>query len=277
MQMRSGITSGALMLLLFIALPAFAHPPVSVVVDAQGNAYYSDLTHVWKVAPNGTKSIAVRNVHTHELYMDARGNLYGEHLWYEGDATKKWGHFVWRRGADGKVVAITHRREGFLTDMSFVRDAAGNMYMADTSRRNVLRRAPNGTVTTIARGLGRIGWMTAAADGTVFLIDETDVVRIRASRADRIASKITRTSLLRPTADRHALMGLWLDRAGNVYVADAAQGRVQRISTDGRVTIVARSSQPWMPTGGTFAANGDLLLLEASLTNDVRLRRIRLQ
>ena len=29
--------------------------------------------------------MAVPNVHTHGLALDARDNLYGEHLWYEGD------------------------------------------------------------------------------------------------------------------------------------------------------------------------------------------------
>jgi hypothetical protein len=60
-----------------VAAVAVAHPPVSVVLDAQGNAYYSDLDQVWKVAPDGTKTVAVPHVHTHELYLDAQGNLYG--------------------------------------------------------------------------------------------------------------------------------------------------------------------------------------------------------
>jgi hypothetical protein len=38
--------------------------------------------------------------------------------------------------------------------------------------------------------------------------------------------------------------------------------------------VFAKSSQPWTPSGGAFAANGDLLLLEVTMTNSVRLRRI---
>jgi hypothetical protein len=264
-----------MLLLLATALPLFAHPPVSVAVDAQGNAYYSDLTHVWKVAPNGTRSIAVRNVHTHELYLDARGNLYGEHLWYEGDATKRWGHFVWRRGSDGKVVAITNRRTGFLRDMSFVRDAAGNMYMADDARKRVLKRTPAGVESTVASGLTAIHWMTVSPAGTVYLVDGGDVVRIRGNRVERIARNMATTSLTRPHIDeQHALMGLWLDRFENLYVADAARGQVKKIGADGKTSVFAKSSQPWTPSGGAFAANGDLLLLEVTMTNSVRLRRI---
>jgi hypothetical protein len=276
MQMRLAITRSGLLWALLVAVPMFAHPSVSVVIDAQGNAYYSDLERVWKLAPDGTKTVAVPNVHTHELFLDARGNLYGEHLWYEGDATKKWGHYVWRRGPDGRVVGIMNRREGFLTEMSFVRDAAGNMYMADESRKSVLKRTPRGVVSTIARGFTAIHWMTVSPAGTLYFTDGLDVVRIRGGRIERILRNATKTSLTRPRiSEHHALMGLWLDRAENLYLADAAQGEVKKITPQGRVSTFAKSSQPWTPTGGAFAANGDLLLLEATMTNQVRVRRVK--
>ena len=82
-------------ILLFLAivlravLPVQAHPGVGIVQDSAGNIYYTDLKQVWKLAPDGKKSVAVPNVHTHELCLDGEDNLFGEHLWYEGDATKK--------------------------------------------------------------------------------------------------------------------------------------------------------------------------------------------
>jgi hypothetical protein len=41
------------------------------------------------------------------------------------------------------------------------------------------------------------------------------------------------------------------------------------------VSVHAGATFLWTPTGGAFAANGDLWLLEASVTNDVRVRRVR--
>ena len=93
-----------------------------------GQRVYPDLTHVWKRAPNGTRSIAVRNVHTHELYLDAADNLYGEHFWCEGDATKKWGPYQWCLRATGRLVKISPDTEGFLRDYGFARDAQSVMY-----------------------------------------------------------------------------------------------------------------------------------------------------
>jgi hypothetical protein len=258
------------------ALPLVAHPPVTVVVDARGNAYYSDLKQVWKVAPDGTKTVAVPNVHTHELYLDAHGNLFGEHLWYEGEQTDKWGHYVWRRGTDGKIVKVIPDRAGFLENYSFVRDTAGNMYFADRDRKRVQKRAANGTTTVVASNLKNIRWMTAAHDGTVHLIDRTDLVRITPQGAATVvARELARPSLFGlHIGPQHSVMGLWTDRARNVYAAVYEEDIVKRIAPDGKVTVAARSSGMWSPVGGAFAPNGDLLLLEWSTANQARLRRI---
>jgi hypothetical protein len=273
------------MLLGFVAVlgaaSAFGHPPVSVVVDARGNAYYSDLDQVWRLAPDGTKTVAVPNVHTHELFLDAQGNLYGEHVWYNGDATKTWGHYVWRRAPDGKVSYVIPRRPGFLQNYGFVRDAAGNMYFAfgAEARHEVRKRAPNGAVSVVARGLGDIRWLHATPAGTLYVVDGVDVVRVaRDGKVTRLARGLSSTSATRPLVSiRHAVMGIWTDRAENVYVADFAHGAVKRITPRAKVTVVAQSPLPWGPTGGTFTATGDLLLLEASATNQVRVRRVAMK
>ena len=77
-------------------LPSLSHPGIGIVMDSHGNVFYTDLEHVWKISRDGKKSIAVHTVHTHELYIDSADNLYGEHLWYNGEATNTWGHRVWR-------------------------------------------------------------------------------------------------------------------------------------------------------------------------------------
>lgn len=257
------------------ALAAAAHPPVSVVVDAQGNAYYSDLARVWKVAPNGAKSVAVDGVHTHELYLDAQGNLYGEHLWYEGERTDKWGHYVWRRSPDGRVVKVIPNREGFLENYSFVRDAAGNMYFANDDRKHVRKRLPDGRITVIARGFRNIRWMTATPNGTVFLIDRRDLVRVAPNgTVTRLVTELAKRTIFNiPLGPDHSIMGLWTDRAGNVFAAVASDKTVRKIAPDGKVTLVLKSKSGWKPVGGTVAPNGDLLVLENSAANQVRLRR----
>jgi sugar lactone lactonase YvrE len=256
-----------LILLTLVGAPLFAHPSVSVVFDSRGNLYYSDLTQVWRVAPDGTRSVAVPNVHAHELAVDAQDNLYGEHLWYEGERTDKWGHYVWRRAPDGRVSYVIPRTEGFLKNYSFVRDRAGNMYWPDRDLGEIRKRAPNGAITTLARGLKNVRWMTSSPDGTLFLIDLPDLVRITPD------GRVTR--LVRKLSDsRHDVQGLWVDAAGNVYVAHTSERAVKRINSRGEVTIVAKSTFPWAPTGGGFARDGAMWVLEASVTNQQRVRKL---
>lgn len=272
MQMRLAVTVCALL----VAISAAAHPPVAVVIDSKGNVFYSDLAQVWRVAPDDVKSVAVPNVHTHELYLDAQDNLFGMHLWYEGDATKKWGTYVWKRDAAGRISMVKPRREGWLlADYSFVRDRAGNMYVADTERGQIRKVAPDGKISLVVGELKQMRWLHATPSGTLYTIDGGDLVRIRDGRATRFVRNIVKTSLLRAYVDfRHAIMGIWTDAAENVYLADYANGEVKRVTPAGVVTKFADSTLPWSPTGGAFARNGDLWVLECTLTNQVRVRRV---
>ena len=79
-------------LIICFVLPALsqAHPSVNILMDSKGNVYYSDLKQVWKITPAGTKTIAVPNVHSHELFIDSNDNLAWKHLWSDGDASNSW-------------------------------------------------------------------------------------------------------------------------------------------------------------------------------------------
>jgi hypothetical protein len=258
-----------LLLILFFlaAAPLLAHPAVSVVIDARGNIFYSDLERVWMQLPNGTRQVAVPNVHTHELAIDAAGNVYGEHLWYEGDATKKWGHYVWRRAPNGRIDKVIPPTEGFLEhdNYSFVRDAAAAMYWVDREHNAVKKRLPDGRVVVVARHVFEDArWMTVTPDGDAYIVDFHDLLRV--SRDGHLSVVARNLSSL--GGGRHAIMGLWTDRAGNVYLAVTADHAIKRVTPDGKVSTVLRGTSA---TGGTFAPNGDLWLLE----ND-RVRKVKL-
>jgi streptogramin lyase len=255
---------------LLAATALSAHPPVSVVIDSRGNVYYSDLSRVWRISPDGKETVVVRKVHTHELALDAEDNLYGEHLWYEGERSDKWSHYVWRLSPDGKLRRVIPSREGFLKNYSFVRDATGNMYWADRGQYGFIRRkaAADNSIRAVAQGLKNVRWMHATPSGTLYLIDGRDLVRVRDKKVTRIAKKIA--------GGRHSIMGLWTDRDENVYLADYAHNQVLRVSQDGEIRTVYRSRSRWSPTGGTFDRDGTLWLLEWSSGNRARVIRVRL-
>ena len=268
MVMRRLALAAALTLL---ALRANAHPSVSVVFDSKGNVYFSDLKQVWRVAPNGSQSVVVPNVHTHELYIDAQDNLYGEHLWYEGDATKKFDHYFWRRSPDGRIDRVVAAHEALKNELdpSFVRDRAGNQYWAQKPGGPIMRNQ-----TVLARGTFRdIRFLTATPDGTVYFIDTFDLMRVTPDgRVSTVARALTTEDLI-PSRVHNQIMGLWTDRAGNVYLADLKDNVVKRVTPAGAVSVVARSKLTWDLSGGGFAPNGDLWVLEFRLY-EARVRNV---
>lgn len=116
--------------LFLISLFCIAHPGIGIVKDKKGNIYYTDLAKVWKIDLDGNKTIVVSGVHTHELYIDENDNLYGEHLWYNGESQNTWGHYVWCLKNNGKLIKA-NATEGFLNNYSFARDSSGNMYWVE--------------------------------------------------------------------------------------------------------------------------------------------------
>ena len=163
---------------------------------------------------------------------------------------------------------------GFLDGYGFVRDGRGTMYWIHRERREVRKRSRDGPVVTVARGrLREPRWINVTSGGVLYVIDGRDLVRVAPDGNVRpISANLVPESKLHGA---HVLFGVWFDRAGNVYVADYAHRRVLRVANDGRSSVFAESVWPWGPPGGVFAPNGDLWLLEYSVTNQARVRRIK--
>lgn len=66
---------------LTITTTVFAHPGSGIVMDSRGNIFFTDLKQVWKVTPEGKKTVAVANVHSHESALTVKiiftANIYG--------------------------------------------------------------------------------------------------------------------------------------------------------------------------------------------------------
>jgi hypothetical protein len=262
------------MALLLAEAAAEAHPGVGIVQDRSGNVFFTDLRQVWRISADGKMSVCVPDVHTHELCLDAEDNLYGEHLWGAGGG---WRHRVWCMRRDGTLIDVIPAREGLLQDYGFVRDGAGNVYWADRSRKtSIKKRSPDGRVTTHATAdLRVVQWMTATRDGALFLMDGGDLRRVAPD--GKVTTVVAGLSGHKPppadVVDRNYHMGLWTDKDGSVYVAVARERLVLRVGADGKAEVVARSREPWSPSGGMFDSDGNLWLLEYDAANAVRARR----
>lgn len=264
-----------LIFLIFLSITeTFAHPSVSIIMDSKGNVYYSDLRQVWKIDIQGKKEAIVKNVHTHELFLDKDDNLYGEHLWYES-STDTWKRYVWKLSVDKKLEKIIPDTKGFRKDYSFVQDRNGNMYLPEDlgTCQKIIKKQSNGIQIKLGdECLTKIKWMTCTPDGIVYVIDNNDLKKI--DNQGHVSLVVDKLSEKKQDGSTSYLSGPNVDTNGNVYVSDYDAQQVKKISVDKKIAVFAKTNLPWSPTGSLAAPNGDFWILECSPTNEVRVEKI---
>jgi hypothetical protein len=248
------------------------------VKDSKGNIYYTDLAKVWKISLDGSKTVVVNRVHTHELYMDEHDNLYGEHLWYNGESKDTWGHYAWCLKNTGELVKEINPTEGFLTSYSFARDSLGNMYWVERfTSSKIMKKTKNGEIIKLAEGeFGFIGWLACAKNGSLYFTENNKLHKLSPdgkleTLADNIGSKSTNFSMMGRNYDSY---GIWTDAADNVYLAMIDSKKVIRIGADGNPQPVLTNNSLWTICSGIFDNNGNMWVLENSVSNEVRARKI---
>ncbi len=261
--------------LLILSTTSLADPGVGIVMDSKGNVFYTDLSQVWMLKPDGTTSIAVPDVHTHELYMSPQDELYGEHIWFNGEQLNTWGHYLWKRTSDGTVTRIRDSTAGFSNE-SFVRDIAGNKYaveksipslfwMMDTSGKKILLGQAS---------LSGIGRLHISLKGSLYFSNKTDVYVIPAGDTLQLYSKNAGGENLYDSSmnNNHAIMSLWSDSKDNLYIATG--NVIKQITKKKLINTIYKSTEDWKPSGGLIAPNGDFYVLEYNSKNEVRVNKI---
>ena len=264
--------------LFLISIFGIAHPGIGIVKDSKGNILYTDLKQVWKITPDGNKTIVVSGVHTHELYIDEQDNLFGEHLWYNGEAKNTWGHYAWCLKSNGELVKDVEPSEGFLTNYSFVRDSAGNMYWVERfTTSTIMKKTKTGEITKLIEGkFGFIGWLFSTKNGVLYFTESNKLNRLNANGdletvAENIGSRSTDFTVMGHNYDSY---GIWTDASDNVYLAMIDSKKVLRIGISGKPETIYNSNSLWMVTSGLFDNAGNMWVLENSATNEVRVRKL---
>jgi sugar lactone lactonase YvrE len=241
----------------------------SFASDADGNATGG--------SADGTGSAAQFNIPT-GVAVDGAGNVY----------VADWGNETVRQITSGGVVTtlagaadqvgsvngagIASR---FCDPTALAVDGAGNVYVADTGNSLIRRITADGAVTTFAGAApGSADGAGAAAQfndpkgmaidgvGNVYVTD-TDNDTIREITSAGVVTTRSGTPGLSGSTDGSAGAALFnhpsgvaLDRAGNLYVADAGNNTIRRISTAGLVTTLAgKAGQAGSDDGAGGAAS----------------------
>jgi sugar lactone lactonase YvrE len=219
-----------------------------VAVDGAGNIFLADGGNyrVRKVTPGGViTTIAGTGVTgfsgdggqatsaqisiPEDVAVDAAGNVYvalDQHhrvrkITPDGVITTVAGTGAVGFSGDGQPAtgALLNRPTGLGTD------AAGNLYIADSDNHRIRRVSPNGVITTIA-GTGTGGFSGDGGQATSAQLSFPDDVAV--------------------------------DAAGNVYIADAGNHRLRKVSPSGVITTIAGTGTPGFSGDGGQAASAQL-------------------
>ncbi|MFC0512710.1 gliding motility-associated C-terminal domain-containing protein [Mucilaginibacter angelicae] len=163
----------------------------------------------------------------------------------------------------------------FNTPHGVVRDAAGNLYVANYGNHNILKILPDGTISVFAGGFGSNG-LPNDGQGTDASIINPNAIAIDAagnlyvSDGSNLIRKISPTgyvytfagSGMAATVDGkyngasfNTPAGLAVDATGNIFVAEQAGRVIRKITPNGDVTTIAGSGQYGTADGiGTAAS-----------------------
>jgi sugar lactone lactonase YvrE len=215
----------------------------ALAVDSSGNLYISDYLHIRRVSPDGTITTVA-------------GNGQGG---YSGD------------GGPANSAGFN----GSYYGPSLTVDPAGRLYLADSGNNRIRRISRDGTINTVAgNGIG----CCIAGDGgpairaqfyvpTGIAVDNSGTVyvadtfnnRVRKIDPAGVITTFAGTGTPFPvlgdggpaTSARLAWpTGLRLDGSGNLYIADAGNMRVRKVSVDGTITTVVGSGPGYSGDGG---------------------------
>ncbi len=148
----------------------------------------------------------------------------------------------------------------FSSPWSCARDAAGNLYVADTYNQTIRKISPAGVVSIFAGATGsfgsadgqgsaaRFGYPTAVAtgdDGSVYVADYSNRT-IRKITPQGLVSTLAGSPGQTGSVDGQGnaarfndMYGIALDHSGNVYVADTGNHTVRKITPGGLVSTLA--------------------------------------
>jgi sugar lactone lactonase YvrE len=254
---------------------ALAHEGWGIVVDRQGQIYFTDIptNTIWRITREGKPEVFLSNKHSHALVMDEDGSIYGTQEHHAAAIGS-----VWRIAPDGSFSNVFTPAPSFALNLHpFINDRDGNIYSTNSfsfpnqsGKAMLLKSTPDGNVTVLAgstRGYrdGRggeaqfsgIDGMAWAPDGSLYV---TDGVYVRRVTMDGFVTTLGKGGLTIPSYGED-LMGLAVSPSGIVYVADYSQRRVLQLMPDGRTRTVVETGLIWSPTGITIVGD-DLYVLE---------------
>ena len=221
--------------------------PLGVALDASGNLYIAD-----------SDNYRVRKVGTNGIITTVAGN---GSPGYSGD------------GGSAAAAQLSNI-------IGVAVDASGNLYIADSGNNRIRKVAPNGSIATAAgngfsgsRGDGGQASIAQLASPSGVVLDFAGNLYIADSNNQRVR-KVSTSGIITSVAGNGARgysgdgpaataplnkpFGMAVDLGGNLYLADAFNYRIRKITTGGGIVSIAGNGSRGYSVNGGPAASAQL-------------------
>ena len=249
----------SLTLWLLFGIEAIAHPGSGIVIDKEGNVYFTDTGKgIWKI--NKEHKLAyIPASKFHWMTIDTIG--------YFAESPKSFGEYFERVTSQSNNPALI-----MCSDFPLVIGKDGNIYYADTrsGSAKIMRRTPDGKESVLASSkiFQFIGGIAAGADGSLYITEASNANAntIRKITMDGTISIIA-TYVGKSVNDfplettPSYCRGLAVDSTGTIYVAATGSRSILKITPQGKITTILQTTSPWTPTG-VAASHGEVYVLE---------------
>ncbi|MDR2209491.1 MAG: hypothetical protein LBE22_11035 [Azoarcus sp.] len=289
--------------------------PTGIVIDAAGNLYVTDTENnrICKVTPKGEVSTLAGGKQgdtdgagseaqfrepTH-ITIDAAGNLY---------VTERHRQSIRKVTPEGEVSTLFGSKASFAYRQTnyahfkhlrgITADATGNLYVAEEF--GILKITPKGEISTHVES-EVVNWsatsggymdciplcypngITMDAMGNLYVTDNHGIIKLTPEgEFDTLAGDVEGFGDGKGSAAQfNSPVGITIDKAGNLYVADTLNRRIRKVTPEGEVSTLAGSGEEGFVDGkGSAARFGypySIVIDEAGnlYVGDTRYRRIR--
>jgi len=248
----------SLLLCVLFAINLFAHPGSGIVLDKEGNIYFTDTGKgVWKIDTQGKLSFLPASKF-HWMTIDAIGSF--------TQSPKSFGEYFERVTTKNNKPSLI-----MCSDFPLVVNKDGNIYYAYTrGSGKIIKRTPDGKESIFASNkiFEFISGIAAGTDGSLYITESSNANAntIRKITTDGTISIIATfvgkdgKDLPLETVPSYC-RGLVVDSTGTIYVAATGSRSVLKISPQGKITTIVQATSPWTPTGVAIF-HGEVYILE---------------
>ncbi|MCP9292441.1 hypothetical protein [Gracilimonas sediminicola] len=264
-----------LLLLLLNTRIASAHPWGGLVIDQQGNIYFTficpfvDEDHyacVWQIDDQQNLKQVLESSYSPSDIILSRSP---DRVIYGAERNNAAGGFqarLWRVNGSGNELIInptTNEDVFFIQAYAVAED--GMVYFARENR--LFERSDGGEVTEIElpSDIDRIDDLAWGLNNKLYILDRES---IKVMEEDGSVSVLA-TGLKEenpeniPFSGANILFDFTVDKTGNVYLAYYGNRRVLKVSPAGEVSVFLESEGPWSPHG-VDVFNGEVYVLEST-------------